>query len=106
MLLAGHAIGIIVAETEAAAQAAARAVVVTYQGIVPVLSIDQAIEAGSFFEVATYPISDSRKISEDPRGLAETNCCCRQCELESNMAACTRVHQANFQPILAEELHN
>ena len=52
-LHAGHAIGIVVAETEAAAQAAARAVEVTYQDIAPVLSIEQAIETGSYFEVQT-----------------------------------------------------
>ena len=50
-VLAGHAIGVIVADTEAAAQAAARAVEVTYTDIAPVLSIEQAIETGSYFEV-------------------------------------------------------
>ena len=50
-LRAGHAIGIIVADTEAAAQAASRAVAVTYQDIMPILSIDQAMEANSYFEV-------------------------------------------------------
>ena len=50
-MLAGQAIGVIVADTEAAAQAAARAVEVTYTDIVPVLSIEQAIETGSYFEV-------------------------------------------------------
>ena len=49
--LAGHAIGVIVADTEAAAQAAARAVEVTYTDIASVLSIEQAIETGSYFEV-------------------------------------------------------
>ncbi len=53
-VLAGHAIGVIVADTEAAAQAAARAVEVTYTDIVPVLSIEQAIEAGSYFEVLHF----------------------------------------------------
>lgn len=48
---AGHAIGVIVADTEAAAQAASRAVAVTYQDILPILSIEQAIEANSYFEV-------------------------------------------------------
>jgi len=55
-LHAGHAIGVVVAETEAAAQAAARAVEVTYRDIVPVLSIEQAIETGSYFEVQTFTI--------------------------------------------------
>ena len=54
LALAGHAIGVIVADTEAAAQAAARAVEVTYTDIAPVLSIEQAIEAGSYFEVLHY----------------------------------------------------
>ena len=55
-VLAGHAIGVIVADTEAAAQAAARAVEVTYTDIAPVLSIEQAIEAGSYFEVLTLSL--------------------------------------------------
>lgn len=50
-VLAGHAIGVIVADTEAAAQAASRAVEVTYTDIAPVLSIEQAIETGSYYEV-------------------------------------------------------
>ena len=48
---AGHAIGVVVADTEAAAQAASRAVAVTYQDILPILSIEQAMEANSYFEV-------------------------------------------------------
>lgn len=47
----GHPIGVIVADTEALARAAARAVIVSYEDIPAVLSIEQAIAAGSFFDV-------------------------------------------------------
>ena len=47
----GHPIGVIVADTEAHARAAARAVLVSYEDIPAVLSIEQAIAAGSFFDV-------------------------------------------------------
>lgn len=46
----GQPIGIVVADTEAAAQRAARAVKVAYQDLPAVLSIDEAIAAGSYFE--------------------------------------------------------
>ena len=61
---AGHAIGVIVADTEAAAQAGSRAVAVTYQDILPILSIEQAIEANSYFEVlhASLYISSSEPL--------------------------------------------
>lgn len=43
-------IGIVVADTEAHAQAAAQLVKVTYEELPAILSVDDAIEAGSFFE--------------------------------------------------------
>lgn len=47
----GQAIGVIVAATEAQARAAARAVVVKYEDLPAVLSIEAAIAAGSFYQV-------------------------------------------------------
>ena len=47
----GHPIGVIVADTEARARAAARAVTVTYENLPAILSIDQAVAARSFFDV-------------------------------------------------------
>lgn len=47
----GMPIGIVVADTEAAARAGARAVVVKYQDIPAVLSIEEAVAANSYFEV-------------------------------------------------------
>lgn len=47
----GHPIGVVVADTEAQARAAARAVAVTYEDMPAVLSIEQAIAAGSFYDV-------------------------------------------------------
>ncbi|KAL6770287.1 XDH1 [Auxenochlorella protothecoides x Auxenochlorella symbiontica] len=46
----GHPIGVVVAETEAAARAGARAVAVRYEPLPALLDIDDAIAAGSFIE--------------------------------------------------------
>ncbi|PNW76169.1 hypothetical protein CHLRE_12g545101v5 [Chlamydomonas reinhardtii] len=46
----GQVIGIVVADTEAAARAGARAVEVGYEELPAVMSIEEAIEAGSFWE--------------------------------------------------------
>ena len=47
----GQIIGIVVADTEAHAREAARAVAIDYQELPALVSIDDAIEAGSFYEV-------------------------------------------------------
>ncbi|GFR49634.1 hypothetical protein Agub_g11707 [Astrephomene gubernaculifera] len=46
----GQVIGIVVASSEAAARAGARAVVVGYEELPAVMSIEEAIEAGSFYQ--------------------------------------------------------
>ncbi|KAF2806742.1 uncharacterized protein BDZ99DRAFT_421912 [Mytilinidion resinicola] len=46
----GQVIGMVYAETALQAQAAARAVKVTYEELPPILTIDEAIEANSFFK--------------------------------------------------------
>jgi xanthine dehydrogenase/oxidase len=43
-------VAVVVGETEAAARAGARAVVVTYEDLRAVMSIEEAIEAGSFYD--------------------------------------------------------
>lgn len=53
----GQPIGVVVADTEAAARAAARAVRVQYQDLPAVLSIDEAIAAGSYYEARLHPHS-------------------------------------------------
>ncbi len=50
----GQPIGIVVADTEPHARAAARAVKVAYQDLPAVLSIDEAIAAGSYFEARRH----------------------------------------------------
>ena len=61
------------ADTEAAAQAASRAVAITYQDILPILSIEQAIEANNYFEVlhASYHFL----ASSEPSRTVEALCC-------------------------------
>lgn len=44
-------IGIVVADTEAHARAAAKAVAIEYEELPAIISIDDAIEAGSYYEV-------------------------------------------------------
>ncbi|KAK2191207.1 hypothetical protein NP493_57g06060 [Ridgeia piscesae] len=46
----GQVIGAVIAETRTQAQRAAKAVVVKYEELTPILTIQQAIEAGSFLE--------------------------------------------------------
>lgn len=46
----GQPIGVVYAETALQAQAAARAVKIEYETLKPILTIDEAIEAGSFFK--------------------------------------------------------
>ena len=48
----GHTIAIVVADTEAHARAAARAVKIEYEDLPALISIDDAIEAGSYYEVS------------------------------------------------------
>lgn len=74
------------AETEAAAQAAARAVEVEYQDIAPVLSIDQAMEAGAFFEVqhsGTCQLSNCHKAADQTLR-----------DLSSHLVVCRRLSKA------------
>ena len=54
----GQPIGIVVADTEAAARAGARAVAVKYQDIPAVLSIEEAIAANSYYEVRIITVQD------------------------------------------------
>ena len=44
-------IGVIVADTEAHARAAAKAVAIEYEELPALISIEDAIEAGSYYEV-------------------------------------------------------
>ena len=81
-LRAGHAIGVIVADTEAAAQAASRAVSITYQDILPILSIEQAMEASSYFEV--LHASNVFLASSEPSRAIET-CAVIQVSMRSDM---------------------
>ena len=46
-----QALGVVVAETEAAAREGAALVAVTYADLPAIMSIDDAVDAGSFFEV-------------------------------------------------------
>lgn len=47
----GHVIGVVVADTEQHARMAARLVKVKYEDLPPLISIEDAIEAESFYEV-------------------------------------------------------
>jgi xanthine dehydrogenase/oxidase len=62
----GQPIGLVYADTALKAQAAARAVIVEYEELQPILTIDEAIEANSFFEYG----SDLRK-GASPEKMAE-----------------------------------
>jgi xanthine dehydrogenase/oxidase len=54
----GQPISVIVADTEAKARAAARAVVIEYEDLPAVLSVEQAIAAGSYFQVSPRRVSE------------------------------------------------
>lgn len=47
----GQIIGVVVADTEAHARAAAKAVRIEYEDLPAIISIEDAIEAGSYYEV-------------------------------------------------------
>lgn len=65
----GHPIGVIVADTEAHARAAARAVTVSYEDIPAVLSIEQAIAAGSFYDVRSWACGSLLLVAVGPTSL-------------------------------------
>ena len=50
----GQIIGVVVADTESHARAGAKAVRVEYQELPALVSIEDAIEAGSYFEVGLF----------------------------------------------------
>lgn len=64
----GAVIGVVIAETHELAQAAAKKVVVTYEDLPPIVSIEEAIAAGSFFpdthEIAAGNLEDAERGSE------------------------------------------
>lgn len=67
---AGQAIGMVLADTQEHANAAAKLVTATYTNIqTPILTIDDAIKAGSFFDVPINPV-----ISGEPIAKALSEC--------------------------------
>ena len=79
----GQIIGIIVADTEAHAREAARAVAIDYQELPALVSIDDAIEAGSYYEVRPCTSAGKPSCCE---GQAGQVCCYRG--LQQKVARC------------------
>ena len=68
-------IGVVVADTEAHARAAAKAVAVQYEELPALISIEDAIEAGSFYEVRCAQRPRAAGASRHAALVLSSTCC-------------------------------